>query len=93
MHPDVEPFAKAYAEKEREFWEAERRLNESNELFRTADPDDYAFSKRHSRLFHEWADALRALKDASLAMQEAAINAAGYPADHPLREWLRSQKH
>lgn len=92
MYPDVEQFAKIYAAKQREFWEIQKRFNESNDRFKTADPDDHVFSEQHGLLFRQWIEALRALQDAALAMHEAAINAAGYPADHPLREWLKSRK-
>jgi hypothetical protein len=95
MHPDVEPFAKDVAEKQRAFFDSWRRLEESNAKLMRADPDAlsyYAISDEHRRIFDQWVEASHALEDAVIVMQERAMDAAGIPSDHPLRKWLESRK-
>jgi hypothetical protein len=95
MHPDVEPFAKDVAEKQKAMWEAWHRLEESNERFLRANIDTlsyYAHSDEHRRVFQEWVAASRALERAVYEMHEQAMDAAGIPADHPLRKWLEGRK-
>jgi hypothetical protein len=95
MHPDVEPFAKDVAEKQKAFFDAWHQLQESNLKLMHADPSEmsyYAISDAHRRTFDKWIEAAHALEDAVIVMQERAMDAAGIPSDHPLREWLRSRK-
>jgi hypothetical protein len=95
MHPDVEPFARDAAEKQQAFWDAWRELQESNARFMRASSDAlsyYTISGEHRRIFDKWIAASKALDEANAIMYERAMDAAGVPADHPLREWLKSRK-
>ena len=96
MHSDVEPFAKDAAEKQQAFWDAWRELEESNKRFMSANADAmsyYAISGEHRQIFEKWIAASRALDEANALMYECSMDAAGVPADHPLRDWLKSRKH
>jgi hypothetical protein len=92
VHPDVEPFARDVAEKQKAFFEAHRRLDESMHRLRAADITAlsyYQISSDHTRVFKEWADAKRALEKAVRELHRAALTAANVPQDHPL--WKLAQ--
>jgi hypothetical protein len=95
MHPDVEPFAKDVAEKQKAMWEAWRRLEESTARFMAANVDAtsyYAISDEHRRIFDEWIAASRGLERAVYEMHKHAMEAAGIPDGHPLWNWLEGRK-
>jgi hypothetical protein len=95
MHPDVEPFARDVAEKQKAMWEAWRRLEESTTRFMHANADAmsyYAISDEHRKIFDEWIAASRALERAVYEMEKRAMETAGIPSDHPLWKWLEGRK-
>lgn len=95
MHPDVEPFARAYSEKQKAFWEAQRQLDESTPRFLAADPSAasyYAISQKHTEIFRQWIAALQAVEDAADELNDRAIEAANLPPDHPLRSRQRRKR-
>lgn len=92
MHPELEPFAKDYAEKERAHQHAWRDLEASNRKFMAADPgaaDYYELSRKHGLVFNAWSDANAALKSAARKMYAKAAELAQLPADHPLWKLTR----
>ncbi|HEY2473691.1 MAG TPA: hypothetical protein VGI19_02715 [Candidatus Cybelea sp.] len=95
MHPDVEPFAKAYADLQAKFFEINRKLDESSQRFLNANPNSptyYQTSTDHGRLFDEWVDAYHALEDAAVRLQEEALKAAQWPDSHPLVQHYKRRR-
>ena|ERR1700735_5222540 len=87
MHPDVEPYAKAYAEKQERFWATWRRVQELN-VFNQRE-NITSLSPEYQRAFNDWIEASDDLDEAVAEMRERALGAAGFPKDHP---WRPSQR-
>jgi hypothetical protein len=93
MQPDVEPFAKDFADKQKAFWDAQERLAESSKKLFAADPSAmsyYTISEAHTRVFNAWSTALKEMNEAARIMHEKAFEAIGLPKDHPL--WSLARK-
>jgi hypothetical protein len=88
LHPTLLPFAKDFADKQRAYQEAWRRLDEHSAIYERTDsssPSFYSVADTQQQLWDSLSTAYREMEASSIAMQSRAMDLAGYPADDPLR--------